>query len=329
MVKYNKKPYIIAEIGSNHNGSLALAKKTILSAKKSGADCVKFQSFTPESLFSKDLLNKNKNLKQDVYKYYLTKKKLKEIANFCKKTKIDFASTPFNEDELNFLVKKLKVKFIKIASMDLNNLPFLKKLANLNIPIVISTGMGSFLEIKKAIKIFKLHKSKITILHCVSMYPAKKEILNLNKILLLKKKFKCDVGYSDHSIGPYACLTSIMLGANIIEKHFTLNKNMKGWDHSISADEEELRFIVQGSKNIPIILGKKTFKVVETKKQIKNFRRSIVAKRSLNIGHTVTDKDLNYKRPGDGIPPNLYKKIIGKKLKRNLKFDQQFKLRDF
>lgn len=325
----SNKPYIIAEIGSNHNGSIKLAKKTILQAKYAGADCVKFQSFTPQSLFSKYFLNKNLKLKSDVNKYYLNEKKLYEISKFCKKVKIDFASTPFNEKELYFLVKKLKVKFVKVASMDLNNLPFLEKISKLNIPVVISTGMGSYLEIKKALNIFKNKKSRVTILHCVSMYPPKKEILNLSKLQLLKKKFNCNIGYSDHSIGPTACLISTMMGATVIEKHFTSNKKLKGWDHSISADRQELEIIVDGCKNLSKFIGKKSFKVVETKKQISAFRRSIVANRNLKKGIIIKKNDLNFKRPGDGISPSDYKKIIGKKLKKNIKFDQQFKLKDF
>ena len=328
--KYKKKgPYIIAEIGSNHNGSISIAKKTIIAAKKAGADCVKFQSFTPESLFSHQFLDNNINLKKEVFKYFLSSKKLNILSDFCKKKSIDFASTPFSESELNFSHKKLKVKFIKIASMDLNNYPFLRKVAKIKKPVVLSTGMGSYIEINKALNIFKKYKTHVTLLHCVSMYPAKHSELNLKKILLLKDKFKCEVGYSDHSIGPDACILSSILGSKVIEKHFTLNKKMEGWDHHLSADFLELKYIIQKCQEMMKMLGTKSFDVKESKKQIRAFRRSIVAKYDLPKGKKIKESDLDYKRPGNALSPENNSKIIGRILKKNIKFDQQIKLNNF
>tara|TARA_B100000787_G_scaffold163912_2_gene146049 strand:+ start:399 stop:1397 length:999 start_codon:yes stop_codon:yes gene_type:complete len=328
-IKQMKKPYIIAEIGSNHNGSMKIAKKTILKAIEAGADCVKFQSFSPQSLFTKDMLNKNLQLKKEVFKYSLSPKKLEILAGFCKKKSIDFASTPFSDEELNFLTKKIKVKFIKIASMDLNNYQFLEKVAKTKKTVFISTGMAKYDEIVRAIKIFRKHGSKIVLLHCVAMYPADKKFLNLKKILLLKQKFKCEIGYSDHSIGPYACITAAALGAKVIEKHFTLDKKMAGWDHELSADKEELKNIINACKDIPNMLGKKTFKIVESKQQIKAFRRSIVAKHNLKKGKIIKESDLDFKRPGNGLSPENMKKLIGKKLRHNINFDQQLKFKNF
>ena len=324
----NDTPYIVAEIGNNHNGSLSLAKKMITKAKKSGADCVKFQTFSTNSLFSKKSFNNNLQLKKDSNKYTLKLNDFIELKKFAKNQNIDFTATPFSTTEVNFLIKRLKVKLIKIASMDINNYPFIEYISKKKIPIILSTGFGSENEIKKAISILKKNKVKFAILHCVSEYPPKIKKLNLNRIPYLKKKFRVPVGFSDHTIGTDSSLIALTLGANVIEKHFTLNKNTKGWDHSISANPIEFKIITEFSKDINKKLGTNKIYRVETKKNTNLFRRSIVANKKINKGKKILFSDLNFKRPGDGLEPSHWKKIVGKYAKKTIEYDDQISFKN-
>jgi len=319
----NHTPYIIAEIGNNHNGSLSLAKKMITQAKKSGANCVKFQTFSTNSLFSKKSFNNNLQLKRDSNKYTLKLNDFVKLKKFAKNKNIDFTATPFSTTEVNFLIKNLKVKLIKIASMDINNYPFIEYISKKKIPVILSTGLGSENEIKKAISILKKSKVKFAILHCISEYPPKIKKLNLNRIPHLKRKFKVPVGFSDHTIGTHSSLIALTLGASVIEKHFTLNKNMKGWDHSISANPTELKIITKFSKDINKRLGTNKIYRVETKKNTTQFRRSIVASKKITKGKKILFSDLNFKRPGDGLEPLHWKKIVGKYAKKTIEYDDQ------
>ena len=304
----NSKPYIIAEIGANHNGNIKLAKKLIDIAKSSGANCVKFQSWTKNSVFSNIVYKKNYfmnddyrnrndvNLETVVEKFATTKKDLAALKKYCKKIDIDFAVTPFSIEEVDFLVNKLNVEFIKVASMDLNNYPLLKHVASKKKPIILSTGMASLSEIDKAINLIeKIGNKKIIILHCVSIYPPKNKDIHLKKIRTLKKLYPYPVGFSDHTKGTNVALAAIALGATIIEKHFTLDKKMEGWDHKISADELDLLTIVNGGKQIYQSLGDGRMSRVENKERIDEFRRSIVASKNIKkreVCHGIFLKDL-------------------------------------
>ena len=321
--------YVIAEIGNNHNGSINLAKKLIIQAKKAGADCVKFQTFSTESLFSKKSFLNNKKLKLDSDKYTLSLDSFKILKKFSTKNNIDFTATPFSNFEVDFLVDKLNLKFIKIASMDLNNYPFIDYISKKRIPIIISTGFGSKNEIEKAVRLLKKNRAKFILLHCVSEYPPIEKNMNISRISNLEKKFNCPVGFSDHTIGTLTSITALALGAKLIEKHFTLDKKMKGWDHAISSDPKELKEICNYAKKIKIILGTKEIFRVESKKKSIIFRRSIVAAKHLSKGKKVFFSDLNFKRPGDGLEPDKWKQIVGKTLKRNIKYDQQLFLKYF
>lgn len=273
-IKNYFKPYIIAEIGANHNGDIELAKKLIAEAKKCGADAVKFQSWTPSSLICKEEYNNNQvytdspkkhfgSLKEMVEKYYLREEQHFELKKYCDNLKIDFCSTPFSKEEVDLLMK-LDVPFIKVASMDINNLELLKYMAKQQKPIILSTGMSTLSEIEKAIEIIENEgNNQIILLHCISIYPPKYEDINLNNILMLEKTFGYPVGFSDHTIGTSIPLASVALGSCIIEKHFTLDKNMPGWDHEISADPQELEIICKESKNITGALG--TYKRIVSK----------------------------------------------------------------
>jgi len=318
-----KKPYIIAEIGNNHNGKMFLAKKMMLAAKKAGADCVKFQTFSTNSLFSKKFLEKNIRLRNQSNKYTLKLNDFITLKKYARTIKIDFTATPFSFKEADFLINKLKVKIIKIASMDLNNYPLIEYIAKKKVPVILSTGFGTNNEIKKAVFILKKKKVKFSLLHCISEYPPIDKKLNIKRIKSLAKSYSVPIGFSDHSIGFDASLTALALGAKIIEKHFTLNKKMDGWDHAISANPLELKIICNFSKKINSILGKSKIYRTETNSNVIKFRRSIVAAKNIKLGSKIKFVDLDYKRPGDGISPSEYKKLIGKKTKRNIDIDEQ------
>lgn len=339
-IKNYFKPYIIAEIGANHNGDIELAKKLITEAKKCGADAVKFQSWTPSSLICKEEYNNNQvytdslkkhfgSLKEMVEKYYLREEQHFELKKYCDNLKIDFCSTPFSKEEVDLLMK-LDVPFIKVASMDINNLELLKYMAKQQKPIILSTGMSTLSEIEKAIEIIENEgNNQIILLHCISIYPPKYEDINLNNILMLEKTFGYPVGFSDHTIGTSIPLASVALGSCIIEKHFTLDKNMPGWDHEISADPQELEIICKESKNITEALG--TYKRVVSKdeqEKLKKFRRSIVLANNLKEGETIKLENLEFKRPGTGIRPDEVKYVIGKKIIRNIEKDEILKWED-
>jgi N-acetylneuraminate synthase len=221
------------------------------------------------------------------------------------------------------LLNELNVEFFKIASMDINNYPFIKYLAQFNKPILLSTGMANLGEIEDAIKIIEKEGNyKIVILHCVSIYPPKNKDLNLKNILMLQNTFGYPVGFSDHSLGYVAPLASVSLGACVIEKHFTTDKDLPGWDHEISANPEEMKQIVEGSKMIYESLGnfKRTVSKAEEEKK-KTFRRSIVLNKNLKSGDTIREEDISLKRPGTGFSPKEIKFVVGKKLKKDFESD--------
>ncbi len=327
-------PYIIAEIGANHNGDMDLARKMIDSAKACGCDAVKFQSWTPDSLVAQEEYDRNQqyddspkkhfgSLKDMVEKYYLRPEQHVELKKYCDKIGIEFCSTPFSEDEAD-LLEELGVHFYKIASMDINNPGFLKYVARKGKPIVISTGMATLAEIENAVKAIEQEgQSDIILLHCIAIYPPAYEDINLNNIPMLRQTFGYPVGFSDHTIGISIPLASVALGSCMIEKHFTLDKDLPGWDHEVSANPEEMRIIVAESRNVVNSLGtfRRTVSQAEEEKKLK-FRRSIVAKGNLKQGHILTTDDLSFKRPARGISPDKVKYVVGRKLKRDISQDE-------
>ena len=334
-VQNYSKPYIIAELGSNHNGDMQLAKKLIKEAKEAGADCVKFQSWTKDTIFaqvkyednyfiSDDYRNRTDyTLEQIVKAYSISENELREMKKFCDSIDIDFSSTPFSKKEADFLIDELNAPFIKIASMDLNNLPFLDYLARKNKPILISTGLSELYEIDKAINtIESAGNFKIAILHCVSTYPPVDSDVNLNNIKTLMNTYPnyC-IGFSDHTIGIEIPLAAVALGSCIIEKHFTLDKNMPGWDHKVSASKEELTQIVKGATRINEALGSFRVTASESQEKISEFRRSIVLTRKMKRGEVITKNDIDYKRPGTGLNPALTSFIVGLSINKDLDYD--------
>jgi sialic acid synthase SpsE len=314
------KPYIIAEIGANHNGSLKKAFYLIESAKKAGCDAVKFQSWD-ENLNCSSYYKNNKKDLLEYLKYKFNFEKFKKLRTFAKKLKIDFGTTPFSSEQLRDAVK-LKCDFIKVASMDLNNFPFINEISKIKENLIISTGFSNLDEVKKASKIIrKIGKKNVIFLHCVGLYPPKNEnSINLKNMETIKKITGFEIGFSDHTEWIETPLAAATLGAKVIEKHFTFNKKAKGWDHAVSADYNEMKNLVISAKKCFDLSGKLERKLsIEEIKKSKIMRRSITIKKDLKKNQRITIKDIDLQRPGTGIAPKDLKKIVNKVTKKDLK----------
>ncbi len=331
-IKKNVKPYFIAEAGVNHEGSLKDARKLIDLAKSGGADAIKFQTYKANKIASKnspyywDLKKEKTKSQYDLFSKFdsFDKKHYEILYNYCKKKKIEFMSTPFDIDAVNFLNPFLNV--FKISSSDITNFPLIDEIRKKKKPIILSTGASNLAEIKDALKLITKSVKKVVLMHCILNYPTKDENANLNMISSLKKEFpECIIGYSDHTLPSKEMtnlVSSYLLGAKVIEKHFTLNKKIKGNDHYHSADKKDIiRFIKKIDKIYPT-LGKckKDFIKSEIKSR-KNARRSLVTSGDFLKGHKLRHIDLISKRPGTGISPTNLKKVLGRKLKINLSDD--------
>ena len=318
-------PYVIAEIGSNHNGDMDLCRRLVDAAAEAGADVAKFQSWSEDSLISKaeyeantEYSDKKKHfgsLRDMVRKYQFTREQHREIAAYCAERGITFCSTPFSEEEADFL-EELDVPFFKTASMDINNIPFLRHVARKGRPMIVSTGMASLGEIESAVQAIREEGvDDIVLLHCIAIYPPAMETVNLRNIEMLQEAFGVPVGFSDHTIGVHIPLASVAVGACVIEKHFTLDKSMEGWDHAISADPDDLRRIVEEGRETQTALG--TTQRIVSKDELEKrqkFRRSAVARRALEPGHVLSASDIAFKRPGTGIPPDDLENLVGRTL---------------
>lgn len=336
------KPYVIAELGSNHNGDMELAKKLIVEAKEAGADCVKFQSWSKDTVFAQEKYSENYFLNDDyrdrtdftleeiVEKYSISEEELIAMKSFADEVGIDCSSTPFSEAEVDFLVEKLESPFIKVASMDLNNYPFLDYIARKNLPIILSTGLSELHEIDRAVRTIEAAgNNQICILHCVSTYPPVDSDVNLNNIKTLASSYpQYPIGFSDHTIGIEIPLASIAIGAAVIEKHFTLDKSMEGWDHKVSATREELEAIVNGAQRINDALGSYRISATESDEKKKEFRRSIVLKKAYKAGEILRKEDIDYKRPGRGLKPELTEFVVGLAVNKDMPQDSVLTHRD-
>lgn len=323
----NDRVLIVAEIGNNHEGSLSLAKKMIKLAKNCGADAVKFQTIKPDKLIE----NRNIGRLNQLKKYQFTTSQFIKLKKYSDSLDIIFLSTPFDTkavDNLNPLVPAFKISSGDNDYYDLINKILLKKK-----PILISTGMTSLKDVSNLIKFIKKNNKfksdiydNLTLLHCVSMYPTNLENTNVDKISSLKK-FKCTVGYSDHTLGIETCLIAVMKGARVIEKHFTINKNYSKFrDHKLSANPKEFKLMVKLIRNIEIILKAEHNKKIVIDKNI-DFRRSARYSKNIKYGSKLNEKSIKWVRPGNGIKNIDIKKIIGKKLRVNVFENQLIELK--
>lgn len=332
---FKKKTLIIAEAGVNHNGNLKIAKKLIDAAKKCGADYVKFQTFDPNLITTpqsdlapyqkKIKLGETKQIKM-LQKLSLTNDNFQELYLYCKKKKIKFLSSPFDIESINFLKNRIKMDFYKVPSGEINNYPYLKFLGKLNKKILLSTGMSKLKEINFALRTLVnsgTKKNNITIMHCISDYPTNIKDVNLKFIETLKKISK-NVGFSDHTMGNLPAILAVALEVKIIEKHFTLNKKMKGPDHAMSLDINEFKTFVKKIRDAELILGKNKKILTKGEKILKNFaRKSLVAKNFIKKGEKFSKFNITTKRPGDGKSPILWNKIIGKKATKDFKKNEK------
>ena len=317
-----KTPFFVAEVSANHNGSLPHAKKLIKIAKKYGADAVKLQTYTPDTL----TINSNKpdfkirgglwngktlwNLydkAQTPFEWH------KELFNYAKKLKITCFSTPFDESAVD-LLESLNCPFYKVASFEMNHIPLIKKIAQTKKLIIISTGMANLKEIDLAYKIAKKNGAKeIILLYCVSNYPSKISDFNFNNIRILKERYNCKVGFSDHSIDNKIVAAAIAAGAEVIEKHIALEGQTKGFDLAFSLKGREIKDYVQVIKDTSLMMGKKYFFRNKSENQSLQFRRSIYAVSDIKKGEKFTKKNIRVIRPGFGIQPVYFEKLINKK----------------
>ena len=323
-----KTPFFVAEISANHNGSLFHAKKLIRIAKRYGADAVKLQTYTPDTLTIKSNrpdfkirggLWNGKRL-WDLYEKAQTPFEWhKELFNYAKKLKITCFSTPFDESAVD-LLESLNCPFYKIASFEINHIPLIKRVAQTKKPIIISTGMANLKEIDLAYKTAKKNGAKeIILLYCVSNYPSKISDFNFNNIMILKKRYNCKVGFSDHSTDNKVLATAIAAGAEVIEKHIALEGQKKGFDLAFSLKGKEIKSYAQVIKDTSLMMGKKYFYRNKSENHSLQFRRSIYAVSHIKKGEKFTKKNIKVIRPGFGISPIYFEKLINKKSPFNIR----------
>lgn len=330
---------IIAEAGVNHNGSVKLAKKMIDEAVNAGVDYIKFQTFKAEKLVSvyaekadyqKSTTNVEESQFEMIKKLELDLDTHKKLFQYCNKKHIKFISTPFDLESIDLLFD-LGVELFKIGSGEITNYPYLKKIAQKGLPVILSTGMSNLSEVENALGVMfmnGLDRNKITILHANTEYPTPMEDVNLKAMLTLKEAFKVNVGYSDHTLGIEVPIAAVALGAGVIEKHFTLDKTMEGPDHKASLEPDELKAMVAAIRNIELAVSGSGLKEPSASEQ-KNLtiaRKSIVAARSIAAGEIFSSGNLTVKRPGNGISPMCWDDIIGKKAIRAFDEDELIEL---
>lgn len=329
---------IIAEAGVNHNGSMELAKKMVDSARSFGVDYIKFQTGKPELVTSKFAVMadyQKKNIGKDesqldmIKKIMLNAEDFPVLKKYCDDKGIKFCSTPFDLSSIDVLAP-LKMDFMKIPSGEITNLPYLRKIANLKMPVIMSTGMSSLGEIEAALAVLYkggLSIDDITLLHCNTEYPTPFNDVNLQAMLTLKQCFGTKVGYSDHTKGIEVPIAAVAMGATVIEKHFTLDRTLPGPDHIASLEPDEMKDMVSAIRNIELAMGNGLKHVTDSEqKNMAIARKSIVASCDIKKGEVFTENNLLTKRPGNGVSPMLWDDIIGKKAIRDFKADELIEL---
>lgn len=331
----DNKVLIIAEIGVNHNGDFDTAKRMIEVAKNCGVDIVKFQTFNVDALtsgqaemakYQKDNIGKTETQKEMLSKLALSQEQFKELAAYCRETGITFLSTPFDIESVRFLNPLLDIW--KIPSGEITNYPYLVEIAKTGKKVILSTGMCTLDEIKEALDVLTYNGTKdITLLHCTTDYPTPLESVNLNAMLTLKEEFGYPVGYSDHTEGIEVDIAAVAMGATVIEKHFTLDKNMPGPDHKASLEPNELREMVQAIRKIETAVGSSEKKPTQAELDNRKVaRKSIVAAKDIKKGETFTTENITTKRPGTGISPMRWNEVIGQKAVRDFAADEIIEL---
>ena len=332
LVGDGEKPYIIAEGGLNHNGDLSLAKQLIDEAKNTSCDAIKFQTFSAKSRVSKKVKSikyseKADGLREDIYEMFsrleLSPANFKEIFKYARKKKIEIFSTPFSLDDVDFL-EKLNVSFYKVASVDCVNLPLIEKIGLTKKPLILSTGMSDIVMVDDAVQAFKkTGNDNLILLHCLSAYPANEKEMNLNAIKTLKNIYNIPVGLSDHFEGLEMSILALGSGANIIERHFTISKQLEGPDHILSSEPSDMNKITQLAKNLNKILGDGQKKIQPSEYLVINSQRKcLYASKNIKIGVALSNKNMTVKGPAGGILPKYINIVTGKKVKKNIKIDE-------
>jgi N,N'-diacetyllegionaminate synthase len=329
-----RRTYIIAEAGVNHNGSISIAKRMIDAAVRAGVDAIKFQTFVPEKIacgnapkaeYQKRTTGSKGSQLDMLRRLALDDDAHRKLLRYCGRKGIAFLSSPFDIQSID-LLNDLGLKVFKIPSGEITNLPYLQKIGSLKRQVIMSTGMADIKEIDRALKALVkagTAKKNITLLHCNTAYPTPFEDVNLLAMMAIKKRFGVKVGYSDHTQGIEAPVAAVALGAEVVEKHFTLDRKMKGPDHKASLEPKELEAMVAAIRNIEKALGGGIKR--PSPSEIKNraiARKSIVASRDIKKGEAFSEENITAKRPGTGIDPMMWYKVIGKKARRNFKADE-------
>lgn len=326
-----RRVLIIAEAGVNHNGDIKIAKELVREAKRCGADIVKFQTFNPKKLASRyavmaDYQKENLGFEEPqnamLSRLTLRQEEYVMLADYCREVGIQFLSTPFEIDSVNFLNDLQDIW--KIPSGEITNYPYLLEIAKTGKDIILSTGMSTLQEVNDALAVLRENGAgKITLLHCTTNYPTPMQDVNLNAMITLRDKCDCSVGYSDHTAGIEVPIAAVALGAEVIEKHFTLDRNMEGPDHKASLEPDELEAMVNAIRNIEKALGDGIKVPSESEKaNIAVVRKSIIAGSSIKAGDILTEKNLTTKRPGTGISPMRWSEVLGTKAIKDFEEDE-------
>lgn len=325
--------YIIAEAGVNHNGDVKIAKKLCLAAKEAGANAIKFQTWITEKIITKNVKQANYQAKnigivqsqfEMLKELELTHDEFRTIKDYCDKIGIQFISTADEEDSLDFLIR-LGIPFIKIGSGDVGNISYLRYVGSKKKPVILSTGMSTLMDVELSINALKEGGTReITLLHCTTNYPCPYDNVNLNAMETLRNTFGLQVGYSDHTIGIEIPVAAVAKGAVVIEKHFTLDRNMKGPDHSASTEPKEFKYMVEAIRNVEKAFGTGIKSPTDSEKEIsKVILKKIVAKRCIFAGSIIVPEDICVKRSERGLPASAWDDVIGSRACKNFEIDEE------
>ncbi|MCX7835704.1 MAG: N-acetylneuraminate synthase [bacterium] len=339
MIDKNHPCFIIAEAGVNHNGNPELAFQLIDIAAEAGVNAVKFQTFraedladvnAPKAVYQQETVGETINQLEMLKQLELPLPIYFQLKEYAEKKGLVFLSSPFEEKSADFLVNELKVAAIKVPSGELTNFPFLIHLAKMGLPLIVSTGMATLEEVRRSVQIiFQNGNPPLALLHCTSSYPAPYDSINLRAMLTLEKEFQIPIGFSDHTEGIHIPIAAVALGACIIEKHFTIDRNLPGPDHKASLSPIELKAMVQGIRSVEIALGDGIKRPHAIEKDVTEVaRKSLFTSKPLKKGSTITSDCLIARRPGTGIPPSELQSIVGKRILRDLPMGSMLRYED-